>query len=305
MKIFKNRNVIYFKKSEIFIDLIQKNDNIFKGKIILSDFQELKRICSINGIIHVLNLNPHHIPSEKIDCIVTDNTKNSDLEASIIKHNSAIPIIYMDLTKQQQQVWCGICNKVYTNSNEHPLSKYCSEKCMKKENGFSTEIGSIKAELIKDLDINNIVSKIIQNEKEKDEQLVLEFDKSFSDKRTVSNIKKTVDKFQSGMVKDAIRLEYAFKRESYKREMRQPSLRKASLSDKKERKTSINDMSVTRLCKGITKKGKKCTNRAIGSSDFCGILSHSFAVASFSGTVSSKGGDIGSDSGSSSGSDSE
>jgi hypothetical protein len=276
MKLFKNCNVIFFKKSEIFNELIQKNDNIFKGKIIISDFQELKRICSINGIVHILNTNIHHIPDEKIDCIVTDNTKNSDLEASIIKHGSAIPILYADPTKKQQQVWCGICNKIYTNVNDHPLSKYCSEKCMKKENGFITDNnGSIKAELIKDLGLNNIVSKIIASEKEKDEPLVLEFDKSLSDRRTVSNIKKTVDKFQSSMVKDAIRLEYAFKRVTYKREMRQPSLRKASLSNKKEHKVSNEHTQTTKLCKGITKKGKQCTNSALKGSDYCGILSHS------------------------------
>ena len=117
------------------------------------------------------------------------------------------------------------------------------------------------------------------SEKEKEETLVLEFDKSLSDKRTISSVKKTADKFQSSVVKDAIRLEYAFKRESYKREMRQPSLRKASLSDKKERKpASIVDNSeinsVSKLCKGITKKGKRCTNKALGSSNYCGILSH-------------------------------
>lgn len=281
MKLFKNCNVIFFKKSEIFNELIQKNDNIFKGKIIISNFQELKRLCSINGIIHVLNTDTRHIPNEKIDCIVTDNTKNSDLEASIIKHGSSIPILYIDLSKKQQQVWCGICNKVYTNANDHPLSKYCSEKCMKKENGFTSDNnGGIKAEIIKDLGLNNIVSKIIASEKEKEEPLVLEFDKSLSDKRTVSNVKKNVDKFQSSMVKDAIRLEYAFKRETYKREMRQPSLRKASLSDKKERKVSNDNNQSTRLCKGITKKGKQCTNRAIGNSLYCGILSHSIAGTS-------------------------
>jgi len=275
-KLFKNCNVIYFKKIEIFTDLVQKYDNIFKGKIIISDFQELKRICFINGIMHVLNINPRHIPIEKIDCIVTDNTKNSDIEAAIIKHNLAIPILYFDPIKKQQQVWCGICNKVYTNAEGHPLSKYCSEKCMKKENGCSNNIdGSIKAEVVKDLGLNNIVSRIIASEKEKEEPLVLAFDKSLSDKRTVSTIKKTVDKFQSSMVKDAIRLEYAFKRETYKREMRQPSLRKASLSDKKELKPVQPEVTVTKLCKGMTKKGKQCTNSALKGSNYCGILSHS------------------------------
>jgi len=276
-KLFKNCSVIYFKKSGPFTELIQKNDNIFKEKIIISDFQDLKRTCFINGTIHVLNTNPHFIPNEKIDCIVTDSTKNTDIEALIIKHNLAIPILYFDPNKKQQQVWCGICNKIYTNAEGHPLSKYCSEKCMKKENGFANNTdGSIRAEVVKDLGLDNIVSRIIASEKEKenDEEFVLEFDKSLSDKRTVSNIKKTADKFQTSMVKDAIRLDYAFKRETYKREMKQPSLRKAKLSDKKETKQpQPSENSV--ICKGITKKGKQCTNTALKGSEYCGILSHS------------------------------
>jgi hypothetical protein len=288
IKLFKNCNVIYFKKTEIFIELISKNDNIFKGKVIISDFQELNRLCIINGLIHVLNTNSHYIPNEKIDCIVTDNIKNSDLESNIVKYGLKIPILYTDISKKQQQVWCGICCKYYTILNTHPLNFYCSAECMRKDNGFSTDTnGSIKSEVVKDLGLNNIVSRIMQFEKEKEEPLVLEFDKSLSDKRTVSNIKKTVDKFQSSMVKDAIRLEYAFKRDAYKREMRQPSLRKASLSDKKERKSQVvtdeeeeEIVPVAKSCKGITKKGKQCTNKAIGSSEYCGILSHSMAAMS-------------------------
>ena len=38
--------------------------------------------------------------------------------------------------------------------------------------------------------------------------------------------------------------------------MRQPSLRKASLSDKKEHKPVVNEAPATKMCKGITKKGK-------------------------------------------------
>ncbi len=284
-RLFKNCNVLFFKNSEIFTELIQKNDNIFKGKIIISDFQELKRLCSISGIIHVLNVNPHHFPNEKIDCVVTNNVKNSDIEAFIIKHGLAIPILYFDNLKKRQHMWCGICNKIYINADGHPLGKYCSEKCMKKENGFSSNTdGSIRAEVVKDLGLNNIVSRIIASEKEKEEPLVFEFDKSLSDKRTISNVKKTVDKFQSSMVKGAIRLEYAFKRESYKREMRQPSLRKASLSDKKEHKpVQTEEPSTSKLCKGITKKGKQCTNSALKGSEYCGILSHS--MLNFSGLL--------------------
>jgi hypothetical protein len=270
-KLFKNCNVIYFKKAEIFSKLIEK-DNIFKGKIIISDFQELNRLCAINGLIHVLNINTHHVPNEKIDCIVTDNIKNSDLEANIVKNSSGIPILYTDLSKKQQYVWCGICNKIYTNEYNHPISRYCSEKCMNKENGFSSDL---KPDTIVDVDRADIVSRLIRLEKQKEEQTIIPFDKS-DKKKPPSNVKKTVDKFQSSMVKDAIRLEYAIKRESYKREMRQPSLRKANLSDKKERKLIvIDEVPVIKLCKGVTKKNKTCTNKCINNSLYCGILSHS------------------------------
>jgi hypothetical protein len=274
IKLFTESNILYFKKSQIFLDLISTNNNIFKGKIIISDFPELNRICSINGIIHVLNLNSHHLPNEKIDCIVTDNIEDVSLESSIVGSDYAVPILYYSPSKKQQRIWCGVCNKSYNNENTRPISKYCSEKCMRKDNGFSeNNDGSIKTDIIKDLGLSNIVSRIM--EKKKEEPLVLEFDKTLSNKKTVSNVKKTVDKFQQGMVKEAIRLGFAVKRETYKREMRQPSLRKANLSNKKESKQEIVDIvSVTKICKGITKKGKQCTNKAIGSSDYCGILSH-------------------------------
>lgn len=275
IKIFKNSNVIYFKDSEIFNDLIYKNENIFKGKIIISDFQELNRICYIKGIIHIINTSVNYVPDEKIDCIVNGNIKNSELEAYIVKHSLSIPVIYMDISKKQYQIWCGICNNIYVHNYDHIINKYCSDKCMKKDSGFIVDNnGDIKPDILKDLGLNNIVSKIIASDKDKD-ITVLEFDKSLSDKKNVSNVKKNNDKFQSSMVKDAIRLEYAFKRESYKKEMRQPSLRKTSLSNRKESKSSLEDISSIKLCKGITKKGVQCTNRAIGNSLYCGILSHS------------------------------
>lgn len=267
LKLFKNCNIIYFKNIEIFNELIQ-NENIFKGKIVISDFQELKRICYIHGIIHILNTNNSLIPNEKIDCIVTNNIRNTNLESSIIARGLAIPILYT--SDDKQQVWCGICNKIYTNENDHPINKYCSEKCMKKDNGFITDTnGGIKSELVRDLGFNDIVSKIVASEKE---QVVLEFDKSLSDRRTVSNVKKSSDKFQSSMIKDAKRLEFRVKSDNYKKEMKQPSLRKASLSDKKESK-KVSEVQV-KLCKGVTKKGKPCTNSALKGSNYCGIISH-------------------------------
>jgi len=261
MKILKNCNIIYFKEISIFEELIKNDENIFRGKIIISDTSELSRICFIKGILHVINVNNNHIPNEKIDCVVTKI-------ADTTKYNYGIPVVYYDSKRKQQQIWCGTCHSIYTLDNNHPVNKYCSERCMNRDSGIAINAP------IKDLGLNNIVSKII-----KDEPFIL--DKTVSDKKkVVSNEKKAADKFQSSMVKDAIRLEYAFKRESYKREMRQPSLRKASLSDNKKIPDPSpgprgRELPEVKICKCITKKGKQCTNKALGSSNFCGILSHS------------------------------
>jgi len=285
-KLFKNCNVLYFKKSEELTDLITKNQNIFKGKIIISDFPELNRICSIKGIIHVVNLSPHYIPNEKIDCIVTNTSESSELEAKIIRSGLGFSILYLDT----YQKWCGICNTMTKIDNDHSISRYCSEKCMKKDSGFSVDS---KPDTVKDLGINNIVSRMLRPPgwsithptNEIKEQNIIEFDKSLSDKRTASNIKKNAEKFQTSMVKDAIRLEYAFKRESYKKEMRQPSLRKASISDKKTPEITVEESSSATLCKSVTKKGKKCTNKALVGSQYCGILAHNLGSHSVESKV--------------------
>lgn len=259
IKLFKNCNTIYFKNKDIFEYL---NDfNVFKGKIIISDSTEISKLCFVRGIVHVFNTG-YHIPNEKIDCIVCSNTRISDLESNITKNSSGLPILYFDSSKKQQYIWCGICCKIYSNDIGACISRYCSEKCMKKENGFSN--------IEKDLGINDIVSKILASEK--DQPFIIEFDKSLSDKKKVSSVKKTTDKFQSSMIKDAVRLEYSVRREDYKKEMRKPSHRKSSLSNKKQTK-STSDIHGA-LCKGLTKKGKQCTNKALSGSLYCGIISH-------------------------------
>lgn len=58
---------------------------------------------------------------------------------------------------------------------------------------------------------------------------ILQFDRTVSEKRKPCSVKKSNEKFQSSVIKDAIRLDYAFKRESYKKEMRKPSFKKTSL----------------------------------------------------------------------------
>ena len=61
MEVFKKCNVIYFKTQK-FPKLL---DRSLKGKIIISDFHELSRICTVNGLIHILNTSIQKIPSNK------------------------------------------------------------------------------------------------------------------------------------------------------------------------------------------------------------------------------------------------
>jgi hypothetical protein len=261
-KLFKNCNIIYIKNINNFSDIVK----YLKGKIIISDFKEINDICNLNGIVHVLNTNISTIPNEKIDCILS-NKQDKQLESKVILSEMKIPIIYHNENDNIFVKWCGICHtSMNIQPNDH-FNKYCSEKCMQSHNGF---MKNFKPDQTKDLDFNNFMTK----QREKD--VVIEFEKN-----TSSNAKKNKnisDKFQKSIEKDAIRLEFSFKREDYRKEMRQPSLRKASVSDKKKKigeHTTHNDRDHVEICKGITKKGDQCTNKSIGSSNFCGIMSHS------------------------------
>lgn len=258
--LLKNCHVIYFKDTSGFSELI--GDVV--EKIIITDSQELRKTCMIKGILHIQNTDPNFIPNEKIDCIIVGK-RNAELELSVIKSGLQIPILIFRGGSEggKQSVWCGVCNKLYSCENTRPIGKYCSERCMGKSSGFIMTEG-------RGITLGNTFKTDVLNDLKN--SVVLAFDKTLSDKKTVSTEKKTVDKFQSSVVKEAIRLEYAFKRESYKKEMRQPSLRKNTLSDKKQ--TVVEESTGTKYCKGITKKGKKCTNKVVGNSDYCGILSH-------------------------------
>ena len=84
-----------------------------------------------------------------------------------------------------------------------------------------------------------------------------------------------IDKFQESIYRDAIRLDFANKRENYKKHMKQVSSIKSNTSTGSG---SIINISTSRqnikICKAITKKGVKCTNKCIKNSDYCGITSH-------------------------------
>lgn len=241
-RIFKNCSVIYLKKKDT--SLL----NNIKGKIIISDFPEFNRICSVKGLIHILNLNSNNIPNGKIDCIIC-GSRDEYLEEKIRTKGYDMSIIYLNSNEK----WCGMCKKLGPLDEGKPITKFCSEKCMRKSVGFVNK----KAETIKDLHFSG--------------KTIIRFDKSVSEKKKGSHVKtKSREKFQSSMVKEALRLEYAKKREEYKKEMKQPSLRKVRISSEKRKVSNT----VTKQCKSVTKKGKNCTNKAVSGGEYCGIVSH-------------------------------
>ncbi len=249
-KLFKNCNVIYFKDDTHFKSCVKN----LKGKIILSDSKDIVDTCNIYGIMCVLNLNRHSIPNDRIDCIVSGKVDTS-LESMIMQKDLKIPVVYLEDSKK----WCGVCYNYGIIDSEYSVNKFCSYNCMQMHSGFTK---NFKHEIVDDLEIKTVLGKYHEKPA------------TVTSDKVMKNIS---SKFQRSMEKDAIRLEYAFKREEYKKEMRQPSLRKASISDKKKKvdETLHEKNESSKTCKGITKKGEKCTNRVIGSSLYCGILSHS------------------------------
>jgi hypothetical protein len=262
-KLFDKCSVLYFKNKTDFDKIVK----FLKGKIVISDFKEIADICSTNGIIHVLNIDDKFL-NERIDCVIT-NRKNIDLETKLIKMENGTSIVYInddvndDINKIKK--WCSLCHNTTGIGALGSISKYCSDDCMNKYSKFMQNFKSG----VKDLDYNSIKSKQYER------NILIEFEKN-PNSNSNSRKKTSINKFQTSIVKDAIRLEYAIKREIYKKEMRQPSLRKTSFSGtRKKINKDYESETVSKICKGTTKKGERCTNRSLSNNNFCGILSHS------------------------------
>lgn len=246
--LFDNCNCIYFKNCN---DFFKKcfDKTLFIEKIIVTDSEVIYKICNIYGIICIINTDPYTIPDSDIDIIVTTSSDKQTFDKAYPLKKS----IYFYDTNEK---YCAFCEK--SLKVDSIINVYCSETCAINSSGF----GANKE--LKNLDHKNHVrrsqigsfgSQIVISPQGKTES-----EKKKNDKQ---------DKIQSSIIKDAIRLQYALKREEYKKEMRQPSLRKTSSSLKKEHNYS------DKICIGITKKGNKCSNKVIGSSNYCGIISHS------------------------------
>jgi hypothetical protein len=243
-KIFDKCNIIYIKNKHNIEEFIES----LKGKTVISDFRELSDLFNLKGIVHILNVDNKCL-NEKIDCIVAGK-RNGELESKLISLGSESHILY--IVENALKKWCCYCHGLCDINDDNIITRYCSEECMTKNSKFMQNF----KESINDLDINNIKGK---------QYVLIEFEKNHSN----SNKKISENKSQTSIVKNAIRLEYAIKREIYKKEMRQPSLRRASSSIKKECSEERSD-----LCKGHTKKGERCNNKTVGSTCYCGITSH-------------------------------
>lgn len=222
-----------------------------KGTIVLSDSHEYNKLCTMYGIVHIF-MNIENLSNNiKLDCIYASE-RDQELEERLILNNIKVPIVYKTIDKK----WCGVCNTLC----EPFASKYCSEKCM--QSFFDSDL----IDLNKNYILENIFSSSKKNYKIDKKDTSLKKDSSLKkDKSSNSN-----EKFQTSMIKEAVRLEYALKRESYKKEIRQPSLRKTVISNKK----TSNPQTTEKICKSDTRKGIKCTNKAVENSNFCGIISH-------------------------------
>lgn len=241
-KLLKNSNLVYLENTKIFRDNIVH----FKKKTVVSSSEDIKELCYIRGIIYIQGT-LQDVLSENIDCVIRDSKRNQAIEELISNNKSndnLPPILYYDSRRKYQNVYCSYCN-IVSKLQDNIINKYCSISC----------IGRLRKQ--ENVEIANSSNN---------SQLVVEFDKSLSYKKSISD---NSEKIHNSMVKNARRLRYAEIKEKYKQEIKQTSSRKTSL---KLSKIKVDHISV---CKGVTRKGKQCNNLALSESEFCGITSHS------------------------------
>jgi hypothetical protein len=256
-----------------------KNDTtiILGSDFIISDNKKFVNDVNIRGLrlIEVVNaINLKNILSGRnnknfINLII----KNKDPEKNdqSIEFDK-IPILYYSHDSQDPSKLSYIC-------------KHCKDLCIKK-NFLITKHMKPPSFCSDECIIENSKTEIDFTENSMIFQISSE-----SENRPIKNPKTFLyvgissskdDKFQDSMRREAVRLEYAERREKYKKHMRQISSRKSNTSTtsahsfKKDslRSVSNKESNGTRICKALTKKNVKCTNKSVRNSDFCGIASH-------------------------------
>lgn len=154
---------------------------------------------------------------------------------------------------------------IYILDSEYYLCKLCS-KCGKIFKKLNTDF-----ELYKDIIYNcNCITNINESNNVSNDII-----NTYIKKNNINeclNIGSSRDeKFQDSMKKQAIRLEFATKKENYKKHMRQNISLTHTISSSN---SNIKEKKINGICKAKTKKGVQCTNKTINGSDFCGIPSH-------------------------------
>lgn len=193
-----------------------------------------------------------------VNMIIKEKNDSEDLEFG------DTPILYYDKDNLNTITYiCKHCKEecvrnsfsITDNMNE---PHFCSNKCLMDFSETESDF------------LSNKIFEIDPKNKEKVEG-------SFGKKpKTFLYMKETEkdDKFQDAMRREAIRLEYAERREKYKKQMRQTSTRKSNTKNTSLKKELSRTMSSNLNCKARTKKGILCGNRVQHGSEYCGIASH-------------------------------
>ena len=238
--------------SEI-MDLHDTNVYEKEELILLNEITDLNlNIIKNNSLLFLKNVSDNLIKKINIRgfqyCFVKNENVLNEIPLNFIITNNELNNlnnIQTYILKDKNTLKCLKCN------HEIKTLELCKFFCYRSEKvKFKESINSISNKSESDIDINLIytLSEPIYNK---------------------------TDKFQDSMLRDAVRLDFAMKRENYKKHMKQVSSVKSnntSISSNSSIKQAQNSI---KICKAITKKGVKCTNKCIKNSEYCGILAHS------------------------------
>jgi hypothetical protein len=260
---FNDFPVSIFKNYSIFINSCEKDQENKKELFSQEKNKKFINETIIKGIctIYVVNLNKIDINQFKL--IVRNFTDEKELSynkvPTIYYNSDTSRFIYTYLC-----VKCGPTKKYIDDLRESIIMFRC---CLKEEPS-------------KELEVVLEEAQGAQGAKEaKEAQGTNDSKKKLYVYVNIGSTK--AEKFQDSMKREAIRLEFASRREKYKKQMRQISTKKSRTStsslnsDKKitDKKIGIGGPS-EKICKAKTKKGERCTNKTLVNSDYCGIASH-------------------------------
>jgi hypothetical protein len=216
----------------------------------------------IHGLRMIDVIEPKNLDKvfNKINIQVKDSSEELEfLEKPILYYNS-------DLENFKITFICNHCKEECIRES-FPISKnmkeprFCSNKCIMDSSESESDFSS-----------NNKIFEIDPKNPSNFDGINGRKPKNFTYVKDSDN---RDDKFQNTMRREAIRLEYAERREKYKKQMRQISTRKSNTKTPSLKKELNKTVSNTNMkCNAKTKKGTVCGNRVQPGSNYCGITSH-------------------------------